>query len=357
MRKGSSCVVGALGLALFVVACSDAGVDGSGEGALPEESPSETSGSTQAGRPSPAPSGPVSPSTPSGEGTDAGGADASTDDPGDDAGTPPDAGGGGGGGGGGGTIDAGGGGGGGGGTPDAGGGTATGPGPRPTRTCSYTADSAGFFQLTTRTGGYAYWVRLPTGYNAANAYPMVIGAHGCGDTAKNFATWAMAPAASRATQSYIAVSVGAGRDGQCWTAAQDEAKVLAVLDDVRTCFYAHQKKITMAGYSSGGILAYTTALKNAKRFAGLLIENSSLQSAFGSGTDAALAAAGWKLNVAITARTGDTSFAIANVRTDRTKLQNARFPVQYRELAGGHDGSSDDWSGFLLPKIGAFVAP
>jgi predicted esterase len=200
-------------------------------------------------------------------------------------------------------------------------------------------------------------VRLPAGYNGANAYPMVIGAHGCGDTAKNFATWAMAPAASRATQSYIAVSVGAGRDGQCWTAAQDEAKVLAVLDDVRSCFYAHQKKITMAGYSSGGILAYTTAMRNAKRFAGLLIENSSLQSAFGSGTDAALAAAAWKLNVAITARTGDTSFAIANIRTDRTKLQNARFPVQYRELAGGHDGSSDDWSGYLLPKIGAFVAP
>lgn len=357
MRKGSSWVVGALGLTLFVVACSDAGVDGSGEGAVPEETPSETSGTTQAGRPAPSPSGPSAPSAPSGDGSDAG-ADASTEDPGDEPadGATPDAGGGGGGGGGGGTPDAGGGG-GGGGTPDAGGGTATGPGPRPTRTCSYTADSAGFFQLTTRTGGYAYWVRLPAGYNAANAYPMVIGAHGCGDTAKNFATWAMAPAASRATQSYIAVSVGAGRDGQCWTAAQDEAKVLAVLDDVRTCFYAHQKKITMAGYSSGGILAYTTAVKNAGRFAGLLIENSSLQSAFGGGTDAALAAAAWKLNVAITARTGDTSFAIANVRTDRTKLQNARFPVQYRELAGGHDGSSDDWSGFLLPKIAAFVAP
>jgi len=198
---------------------------------------------------------------------------------------------------------------------------------------------------------------LPPTYNPNQAYPLVVGAHGCGDSAKNFATWAIAPAAQRATQGHIAVSVGAGRDGQCWNAAQDEAKLLAVVDDVRTCFYAHQKKIVLAGYSSGGLLAYYAGMRNARRFAGLLIENSSLGSAFGSGTDAAIAAAGWKLNVAITARLGDGSFPIANVRADRTKLTNARFPVQYRELAGGHDGTSDDWTQFLLPKVGAFLAP
>lgn len=233
----------------------------------------------------------------------------------------------------------------------------SGPGPRPTRTCTYTKDADGFFQLTTLTGGYAYWVRLPATFNPNTDYPLVVGTHGCGDNAKNFATWAMAPYASRATQSHIAVAVGAGRDGQCWTPAQDEAKVLAVVDDVRSCFFVHQKKVTLAGYSSGGILAYYTAMRNTRRFAGLLIENSSLGSAFGAGTDAAIAAAGWKLNVAITAHTGDTQFPIANIRTDRTKLQNAGFPVQYRELAGTHDGNSDDWAGFLLPKVPPFLAP
>ena len=60
---------------------------------------------------------------------------------------------------------------------------------------------------------------------------------------------------------------------------------------------------------------------------------------------------------AITAHTGDTVFPIANIRSDRTKLQNARFPVQYRELGGTHDGNSDDWTGFLLPKIPTYLAP
>lgn len=232
-----------------------------------------------------------------------------------------------------------------------------GPGPRPTRNCAYSKDADGFFRMVTQTGGVEYWVRLPPTYVATTAYPLVLGTHGCGDNAKNFATWAMAPYAIRATQAHIAVSVGAGRDGQCWNTAADEPKVLAVLDDVRTCFYVHQKKVTMAGYSSGGLMAYFTAMRNARRFAGLLIENSSLQSTFGSNSDATLAAAGWKLNVAITARTSDNQFAIATIRADRTKLQNAGFPVQFRELAGGHDGNSDDWTGFLLPKITGYTAP
>lgn len=244
-----------------------------------------------------------------------------------------------------------------GGTPDASTPPVGGPGAKPTRSCAYTKDADGFFRLVTQTGGVEYWVRLPPTYVATTAYPMVLGTHGCGDNAKNFATWALAPYDIRATQKHIAVSVGAGRDGQCWNTAADEPKVLAVLADVRTCFYVHQKKVTMAGYSSGGLMAYFTAMRNARKFAGLLIENSSLQSTFGTTSDAALAAAGWKLNVAITARTSDSQFAIATIRADRTKLQNAGFPVQFRELAGGHDGNSDDWTGFLLPKITGYNAP
>ncbi len=326
---------------LFAQACSDAanpGTDpasaGEGDGTGLELGNPAFPGAPSARPTSPAPNGPGTPTEPA--------VDPTPGTPVDDAGTP-------------GTPfnDAS-------TTPPRDSGTVTPPpaaGPRPTRTCTATKDAEGFFQLTTQTGGYAYWVRLPPTYNANNAYPMVVGAHGCGDNAKNFATWAMAPAAQRATQGHIAVSVGAGRDGQCWTAATDEAKLLAVVDDVRTCFYAHQKKIVLAGYSSGGILAYYTGMRSARRFAGILIENSSLGSAFGGGTDAAIAAAGWKLNVAITARTGDGSFPIANIRADRTKLQGASFPLQYRELAGGHDGSSDDWSGFLLPKITTYLAP
>jgi|GEM_PF-2065794 len=230
-------------------------------------------------------------------------------------------------------------------------------GPPPSRNCAINKDANGFFKLTTPSG-LDYWVRVPASYSTANPQPTraVIGTHGCGDNAYNFATWAMAPWDVRATQDYIAISVGAGRDGQCWDTAADEAKVLAVLDDARSCLYLHQKQTTMAGYSSGGGLAYRTALHNAGRFAGVLIENSSL-STFGAGTDAALAAAAWKLNVAISARTEDGDYPIATVRADRAKLVAAGFPVQYRELAGGHSGTGDDWSLYLLPKMRPWNAP
>lgn len=235
----------------------------------------------------------------------------------------------------------------------------TGPGPAPTRTCSYTKDADGFFKLVTKTGGIDYWVRLPPTYTSTKSYPMLVGMHGCGDNAKNFATWALSPWNIRSTQAHIAVSVGAGRDGQCWTASTDEAKILAVVADVRQCFWAHQRRIVLAGYSSGGIAAYYTGMRNARQFAGILIENSSLQSAFGVGTptDNALNAAGWKINVAISARTGDEYFPIAQVRTDKSKLTAKAFPVQYRELAGGHSGTSDDWTGFLLTKYSTWRAP
>lgn len=232
-----------------------------------------------------------------------------------------------------------------------------GPGAPPSRTCTVQADGAGFFELKTQARDLAYWVRLPKNYDAATPYPTVIGAHGCGDNAKNFATWAMAPWEQRDSQAHIAVSVGAGRDGTCWNSGEDESKVIEVLEDLRSCFYVHQKKVTLGGYSSGGMLAYYTAMRNTHLFAGLLIENSSIQSVYGDATDAAIAAADWKIDVVITARQSDGSFPIERVRTDRDKLLAAGFPVQFRELPGGHDGNGADWNEYLLPKIVDFEAP
>jgi hypothetical protein len=42
------------------------------------------------------------------------------------------------------------------------------------------------------------------------------------------------------------------------------------------------------------------------------------------------------------------------VRSDITKMQNHGFPVHYHETDGNHDGSSDDWSGYLLPLMGSW---
>ena len=228
------------------------------------------------------------------------------------------------------------------------------PGPGPTKQCSYTPDADGFFSLSSAKSDY--WVRLPVSYNPAKPSRLVVAIHGCGDTAKNFATWAAAPYALRATQDYIAISIG-GRDNQCWDLAADGPTVAAAIADVRACFFVHQKQIVLAGYSSGGMLAYNLGMKGAASYAGILIENSGLSQGVGGNVDQVLTNAAWKLNVAHSARLQDGSFAIAGVQADRDKMLAHGFPLQYRELPGDHNGSSDDWAVYLLPKMSTWNAP
>lgn len=230
----------------------------------------------------------------------------------------------------------------------------TGPGAPPTRSAEIVPDAQGFFELRTQASGLAYWARLPVGFDPSVPQQLVVGLHGCGDNAKHFAEWAIVPYALRETQSYVALSLG-GRDGGCWSLEEDEAKVLEAVADVRQLFFIHQKKVTVAGYSSGGMLAYYTGLRNAYTFAGILIENSGMP--FGDATDAVLAAAEWKLNVALNVHLQDANFPPSKTRDDRDRLSAAGFPVQFRELDGSHDGTSANWAEFLLPKIAGFVAP
>jgi predicted esterase len=227
------------------------------------------------------------------------------------------------------------------------------PGPGPTESCSITPDGNGFFRLQDD------WLRLPPGYDAAapTPQPLVLGIHGCGDTAQNFVTWAIAPGSVRATQGYIALSLG-GRDGQCWDMAADPPKVLAALERVRRCFYVHQQRVVIAGFSSGGMLAYKVGLAYADLFAGILIENSGLSAGVGgNNVSGALAAAAWKLPVAHTARLGDDNFPIEGVRSDRDKLVAAGFSVDLREVAGEHGDTGGDWAEFLLPHVASWAAP
>lgn len=221
------------------------------------------------------------------------------------------------------------------------------PGPAPAGCTGITADEDGFFNRRTAKGGYTAFV--PKTY-AGRPTMLVVGLHGCGDSAYNFATWGVNPYKTRQTQGYIGISIG-GRDGECWDVASDEDKVSAAIADVATCFYVHKQKVVLAGYSSGGVLAYRIGLGgNAGKYAGILIENSAL-----GRTDPARAS--WKINVGHIAHTDDTSFPISKVRADWAKLEALGIPLSKREVAGGHDGTSDDWTDFLLPLIGAWKAP
>ncbi len=221
-----------------------------------------------------------------------------------------------------------------------------GPGPAPAGCGTITKDKDGFFTRTTGKSPYVGFV--PKSY-AGQPTMLVVGLHGCGDNAQNFAGWGVNPYKSRQTQEWIGISIG-GQDGNCWDTSKDAEKVLAAIADVSTCFYVHKQKVVLAGYSSGGILAYKIGLTQASSFAGILIENSGLSATQPSG-------AAWKINVAHIAHTGDQTFQLAGVHADWAKLEAAGIPLQKSEVAGDHNGTSDDWADFLLPKIGTWKAP
>jgi hypothetical protein len=220
------------------------------------------------------------------------------------------------------------------------------PGPAPVGCGAITKDKDGFFMRTTAQSPYVGFV--PDGY-AGKPTMLVVGIHGCGDNALNFAGWGVNPYKSRDTQDWIGISIG-GRDGACWDTGKDAAKVLAAIADVSTCFYVHKQKVVLAGYSSGGILAYKIGLAQASSFAGILIEDSGLGGAQPSG-------ATWKINVAHITHTNDQTFPLAGVHSDWAKLEAAGIPLQKSEVDGDHNGTSDDWADFLLPKIGTWKAP
>jgi hypothetical protein len=225
------------------------------------------------------------------------------------------------------------------------------PGPAPTG-CTMNEDGDGFFTRSSGKGSYVGYV--PKGYTGQPTR-LVVGLHGCGDEAYNFATWAVAPWGARDSQDYIGISVdGASGGGNCWTGA-DAAKVLAAIDDVSKCVYVHQKKVVLAGFSSGGSLAYSVGLSNASRFAGILVLSASLS--WTGKADQLLANASWNLNVAHRAHTSDSVAPLSTVKGDWTKLKNAGFPTKTSEVAGGHDGTSDDWTDWLLPQMKTWQAP
>ena len=231
------------------------------------------------------------------------------------------------------------------------------PGPGPTQSCTVNPDSNGFFTLTSTASNYV--VRLPPAYEVAHPRPsrLLVALHGCNDTAINFATWAAVPFALRSSQNYIAISVG-GRDGACWNLSTDAALVNAAIAHVRSCFYVHQERIVLGGYSSGGGLAYKLAMTDALTYAGVLIEHSSLRSVVGSSNvDAALNAAAWKLNIGHAAGINDLVYLIADVHSDMTKIVAHGFPMQYREDASDHNGSSSEWSDYLIPLMANWSLP
>lgn len=228
------------------------------------------------------------------------------------------------------------------------------PGPKPAGTCSITKDADGFFVRNSGKGDYVAYV--PASYTGTTPMRAIVGMHGCGDTMGNFARWGVNPFATRAAQSHIGISLGSETgNNKCWSMGNDDAKVLAAVQDLSKCFWIHQAKVTVAGFSSGGQLAYRVGMKSSDKLAGILIENSGLYAA-DSNPDGLLTSAARKIAIAHRAHTSDSVFPIAKVKADWTKTTNAGFSLQTSEVAGGHDGNSADWE-WLIPASTAWSLP
>lgn len=227
------------------------------------------------------------------------------------------------------------------------------PGPAPTGACSITKDADGFFVRSS--GKSTYVAYVPASYSAAKPMRAIVGMHGCGDDAANFARWGLNPYDTRKTQDHIGISVGGETGGnKCWSMGGDDDKVLAAVDDLAKCFWIHRAKVTVAGFSSGGQLAYRVGMKHADRFAGILIEHASLYAA-DSNPDGLLTGAARKIPIAHRAATSDSVFPIVKVKADWVKTTTAGFPLETSEVAGGHDGTSADWTSWLIPASSSWT--
>jgi pimeloyl-ACP methyl ester carboxylesterase len=237
--------------------------------------------------------------------------------------------------------------------PTSGAGTTTTPGAATTPAASWVAPKpvayAADRPFTIPDAEGEYWVNVPGSYNATPT-TLLLWLHGCGGKSE-----IDAPIVSKAgSRHYISV-LPSGREGVCWEDA-DTTKALAALADVQQHFNIDPHRVVIAGFSSGGDLAYRTAFANAGRFAGVLGVNAQ---PFPDEGASSIAAASWRFHVVQLAHTEDEAYNIADVRRKTDTLAAAGFPVQRVERPGHHwdsddngvGGTIDDYLTYLLPHL------
>lgn len=208
-------------------------------------------------------------------------------------------------------------------------------------------DGNGIFHLNSGESPYVGYA--PPTYQESQPISLLVWLHGCGGYAEDD-LWSVAPAPTRESQSYIAISIG-GRDGVCW-ASGDTPKVIAAIRDVARYFNINRLRIFLSGYSSGGDLAYRVGFRNASLFAGLLVENSDPFTGSGMTAATATASASWKINIIHLAHTSDSTYHIATTRANLNALSANGFPVTMIERAGHHyDAPSAETPGTVYDLI------
>ncbi|MES1204638.1 MAG: hypothetical protein ABUS79_01755 [Pseudomonadota bacterium] len=106
--------------------------------------------------------------------------------------------------------------------------------------------------VTSAGASRAYAVRLPTGYDASRAYPVIVLLHGCTSGTNNV------PMEKVTGTDAILVRGTGSAANTCWTTSANGADVAffdAMVADVKARFCADQGRFFVVGYSSGSWLA------------------------------------------------------------------------------------------------------
>ncbi len=120
--------------------------------------------------------------------------------------------------------------------------------------------------------GFRYEVTTPKGLNKSKAAPLVVALHGFGSSAADEKdTWREAAASIGAI---LLTPQGTNQRGSSYNWGDNldeiEENIMSAIDDVMDKQKIDKKKIVIAGFSQGGWLAYSLALRNPDTFCGAI---------------------------------------------------------------------------------------
>ena len=164
-------------------------------------------------------------------------------------------------------------------------------------------------------------------------------------------------------QAPLETPIGPGTTGYAWyplslggppdvpAIVSAREKLEEFLDSAMNRYSIDPKKLVVLGFSQGGVMAYTLALKNPQRFAALAALSCWLpEETF----DRAPAEKAQSLPTLIQHGTRDELINVDRARNSVEKLRSWRVPVTYREYDMGHEISGkslSDLSAWLQEKV------
>ena len=164
-------------------------------------------------------------------------------------------------------------------------------------------------------------------------------------------------------QAPLETPIGPGATGYAWyplslggppdvpAIVSAREKLEEFLDSAMNRYSIDPKKLVVLGFSQGGVMAYTLALKNPQRFAALAALSCWLpEETF----DRAPAEKAQSLPTLIQHGTRDELINVDRARNSVEKLRSWRVPVTYREYDMGHEinaHSLGDLSAWLQEKV------